>query len=1479
MADTENEQQAETSKFTEQQEPTGNDTQKEAVISQTNQEDEPITLDNKNKQIINRISKAVTRSDKISNKLTRNIRIATNTFKRSKRGQQEVFADLIKEYSANVKEVTEMLSEIHKSDNPEEIIKEIFNRNGNPFVSVTDLTETSEYILNFAKMINTGNIDFTKVGLNTNKQLIRLSSGIKDISVALKNKTNKDNKSSKPVRYSQRKSISSKNNSSTNKEAEEKLKELEKKLNIEIEKVKHIEEANKKAKQDLKDNGHVVKNFTDGAKNITRDVSSTIGASAIPIIKTVAKKAFILGAAANVGASAVGLNKGKQHNALNNVHFDSIHIGSHTINDITMDFTQMYAYGRSINAFMQNRAANRIKKLILNDDMVSHKLLNNLSRTKYARTLRGKLALRSIAQQIILGNTDKTVKMMMLFESKLPRNDRIKFNYEIREIAKNQNNIAKGQDLVKKVIKEPEVKVQEPKKSRGRNRNTKTRNINPKELASRTNKLALSSGYDTSKGYFANRAAYIANSTSFGKYSKCGKIFGAIRKALPLVGVGFLAADVLNYFNTDCRSVIENFKKNPRSFDRTGKILTDSNPNSGTICNIIAKNMEYVRSSWIRNIGLNTALLILSPIGVIMPLTVLGGIATQLIFAWKDRVNLGFSFEDADFTNVWSFISNEELLKYTDNDNAIVVELKGELALTEHNREAIENVGEFENISSSIESDTNSFNGYDFSFYNAVDITTKEGYIQHRQEEQALVILLLSFVTGKIADYSLTLFRDTYSSYLRIKARELGISFDENRVLFQSDDKHYAMDVLRTKYKLGNVYGIRPNLFVGLDSYKVPNKLYKLILKDQSTFFENSNANDFSLLLLDIRVINLVGALWKQQNEYQKLVKFTDMKKDFYNSSNFIRYVLNDYYNVYSGVENGLPPNKIPMIARLNKFSVDNVRTILRHHTLLLLILKIPYIKNRSSNAILYAMDEYLNILRTSFAIFDSVDNFDTIVNEVNEKNENDALYKKYFQMYNNKDNDTILKFNDVISVQLSNKGVDTTTVIADKDVSTISYNQNDIIDSFIKMNAVSELTKSNLNATLKDKESQNDYLSQVNDNKGIKASLLATELFSHGLNRSQVNVLVPRLFRTSYVDPTDVNKHTSLNDSFNNAEEFYKYMSSMLNALFKTGGTRLSNILDQQDEMQLHYTANKFFENIDDIDDRFDNISGAAHRDFNNAIDTASNYVTDTINKDEQGIISAYDNVSGAVKTSGSYDVIYNTLIESGAVSEAGAVGILSNIKAESNANPFAYNMDGTSPSFGIAQWHLDRIDKVADFIVNNATSNEARKFGIQLQQAQRTFKETNMMGKLVAPTNNTIKNEILSLETKYLISEIAGHSSNLATALKGDNYATASMAFTKIFERPANADIQAIKRVEYIKDFVDDKGVVDVDKIQKAIASTSSSESNINNVPKVEAVSTSQSVVNVPQSQQYTVLGTEGLEALFFDKVEDLENLEDYT
>lgn len=165
----------------------------------------------------------------------------------------------------------------------------------------------------------------------------------------------------------------------------------------------------------------------------------------------------------------------------------------------------------------------------------------------------------------------------------------------------------------------------------------------------------------------------------------------------------------------------------------------------------------------------------------------------------------------------------------------------------------------------------------------------------------------------------------------------------------------------------------------------------------------------------------------------------------------------------------------------------------------------------------------------------------------------------------------------------------------------------------------------------------------------------------------------------------------------------------------------------------------------------------------------------------------------------------VWNYLINSGA-SEACAAGIMGNIQAESSFDIAAYNPnDNGSPSAGLCQWHLDRMDKMMEFCANHGGSwstNLTGQLGYLMQELTGSYSYVWSKIKNQSSTDDGVFNATAYFVMQF---EVAGGSGwqdgvpNRNNAVQVARYKNAISIYNE-FTKSSSSASQAVSQTTYM-------------------------------------------------------------------------------
>ena len=998
-----------------------------------------------------------------------------------------------------------------------------------------------------------------------------------------------------------------------------------------------------------------------------------------------------------------------------------------------------------------------------------HYILNALNETSFAKTAKGKNALKTLQKTLEKGNIKASTTIIDNFLTKVSFTEK----YHITKLLSNDDNLValKEQAKFKDNVDKMSDTFQKNHQSEINRRNRKyEKNIN-KELVKDANYKEYSLWKDdlTIKDKVKHT---VSNSVNFGKF----KFLKTATRKIPFVSGGFLAADLINYIKTDCQEVIDNFEENPEQYDTKHLgVLSKGTP----LYTTILSNMRKVKNWWLSELIKNSAELVAGTAGLVFPPALLVTIGLEFAYSKFRDWSLGFDFYDANFEDVFSFVPKKQLIEFIGMKKAL--QIRGDKLLDTELKGTDNTINRINETSDSVPSITFKLSD--------IDITTKEGKKSENIAEKALVLYLTSFMSGM----SFTTIRDNLSNYNSILSSwtydKTKGKYDQIGNIMQckdafindfnttNDDYDKIYDFIQDHY-MYDPTGIDISWLVNPKDLSIPKKVVNEMVNNHSTF---------KALCSCIIVFWSVAQIYNIKSDYRKILDDKEISYPGY----WLRYYLRNSLNI-KGIETGIGADIVPMIKN-NSYKLDSnvAKTNLRQYAISILLTRL-YITKQKADDQLSRIDTIISYLKYAFKTFDNLGNYSKIENKIKENS--DALYEKYFE----KDNKTKFSLSDINLSEsdysnVNNNDIDVSVV--SENYSTIDNLRNDIITNFVESRGFNDVTNDVMSQLFQNKD-EDDYLSTDGDPDGYKADILRYALYENGITKAQADVLVPTLLRTRY-------NGKLVTSSFDNKKEFEQFVVDMLSDFFKNAGTEVLQYKDRnQFEQKIKDVLNSNKEFNYDQSIQVSKVTSGEVPTYTDYQQYSQNWAkTHEISNERYNNFRNDPEVSKIIENrNDDYSSIYKSLRQQG-LSHAGAVGVLANVMAESNGNPFAFNPnDLGKSSYGIVQWRGERQDAVKAYILSKDPS--LKKF-IDLDK--------NAIKNMPKEDINNARKSLLQYQTEYLVKElydksVVSNQKELVNALKGDNPAIATEYFTKYFERPANADAEAEKRKTNIDKFQND-------------------------------------------------------------------------
>lgn len=1010
-------------------------------------------------------------------------------------------------------------------------------------------------------------------------------------------------------------------------------------------------------------------------------------------------------------------------------------------------------------------------------------ILNVLNETSFAKTAKGKNALKTLQKTLEKGNVKASATIIDNFLSKVSFTEK----YHIKKILSNKEGLLKQIELRNKYDKFKnridKIKNTIDEKSSGykeghQSRINKIGGINKKyeeniskELVRDTNYKEYNLWKDDLK--FKDKVKHtVSNSVNFGKF----KFLRAATRKIPIVSGGFLAADIINYIKTDCQEVIDNFEENPEQYDTKHlDVLSKGTP----LYTTILSNMKKVKNWWLSELVKNSAELVVGSAGLVFPPALLVTIGLEFAYSKFRDWSLGFDFYDANFEDVFSFVPKKQLIELIGMKKAL--QIRGDKLLDTELKGTDNTINRINETSDNVPSITFKLSD--------IDITTKEGKKSENIAEKALVLYLTSFMSGM----SFTTIRDNLSNYNSILSSwtydKTKGKYDQIGNIMQckdafindfnttNDDYDKIYDFIQDHY-MYDPTGIDSSWLVNPKDLSIPRKVVNEMVNNHSTF---------KALCSCIIVFWSVAQIYNIKSDYRKILDDKEISYPGY----WLRYYLRNSLNI-KGIETGIGADIVPMIKN-NGYKLDSnvAKTNLRQYAISLLLTKL-YITKQKVDDQLSRIDTIISYLKYAFKTFDNLGNYTKIENKINENS--DALYEKYFE----KDNKTKFSLSDINLSEsdysnVNNNDIDVSVV--SEDYSTVDNLRNDIITNFVESRGFNDVTNDVMSQLFQNKD-EDDYLSTDGDPKGYKADILRYALYENGISKAQADVLVPTLLRTRY-------NGKLVTSSFDDKKEFEQFVVDMLSDFFKNAGTDVLQYKDRnQFEQKIKDVLSKNKEFNYDQSIEVSKVTSGEVPTYTDYQQYSQNWAkTHEISNERYNNFRNDPEVSKVIENrKDDYGDIYKSLRQQG-LSHAGAVGVLANVMSESSGNPFAFNPnDLGKSSYGIVQWRGERQDAVKSYILSKDPS---LKDFIKLDK--------NAIKNMPKEDIKKARKSLLRYQTEYLVKElydksVVSNQKELVNALKGDNPAIATEYFTKYFERPANADAEAEKRKTNIDKFQND-------------------------------------------------------------------------
>ena len=292
-----------------------------------------------------------------------------------------------------------------------------------------------------------------------------------------------------------------------------------------------------------------------------------------------------------------------------------------------------------------------------------HYILNTLSETGFAKTAKGKNALKTLQKVLEKGNIKAATTIIDNFLTKVSFTEK----YHIIKLLSNKENLnaLKEQARFKDNVDKMSDTFKKNHQSDINRINKKyEKNIN-KEFVKDANYKEYSLWKDDLK--FTDKVKHtVSNSVNFGKF----KFLKAATRKIPIVSGGFLAADIINYIKTDCQEVIDNFEENPEQYDTEHLgVLSKGTP----LYTTILSNMKKVKNWWLSELIKNSAELVVGSAGLVFPPALLVTIGLEFAYSKFRDWSLGFDFYDANFEDVFSFVPKKQLIEFIGMKRALQI--------------------------------------------------------------------------------------------------------------------------------------------------------------------------------------------------------------------------------------------------------------------------------------------------------------------------------------------------------------------------------------------------------------------------------------------------------------------------------------------------------------------------------------------------------------------------------------------------------------------------------------------------------------------------------------------------------------------------------------------------------------------------------------------------------------------------------------
>lgn len=1066
------------------------------------------------------------------------------------------------------------------------------------------------------------------------------------------------------------------------------------------------------------------------------------------------------------------------------------------------DTTTLAIQAHSVQSYIQVQQNKLIQHSIKTVGRNHHYILNALNETSFAKTAKGKNALKALQKTLEKGNIKASATIIDNFLTKVSFTEK----YHITKLLSNKENLdalkqqAKFKDNVDKMS---DTFQKNHKSDINEIKNRYVQNIN-KELVEEANYKDYSLWKDDLP--LKDKVKHTAsNSVNFGKF----KFLKAATRKIPIISGGFLAADLINYVKTDCQEIIDNFEENPEQYDTKHLgVLSKGTP----LYTTILSNMKKVKRWWLSELVKNASLLVVGTAGLVFPPALLATIGLELAYSKIRNWSLGFDFYDANFEDVFSFVPKKQLVEFIGMKKAL--QIRGDKLLDTELKGIDNTIDRINETSNNIPTITFKLSD--------IDITTTEGKKSKNIAEKALVLYLTSFMSGM----SFTTIRDNLNNYNSILSSwtydKTKGKYDQIGNIMQckdafindfnttNDDYDKIYDFIQDHY-MYDPTGIDNSWLVNPKDLSIPKKVVNEMVNDHSTF---------KALCSCIIVFWSVAQIYNIKSDYRKILDDKEISYPGY----WLRFYLRNSLNI-KGVETGVSANVVPMIKNKSyKLDPNVAKTNLRQYAISLLLTRL-YITKQKVDDQLSRIDTIISYLKYAFKVFDNLGNYSKIENKIKENS--DALYKKYFE------NNSKAKFS-LSDINLSesdysnvnNNDIDVSVV--SENYSTVDNLRNDVITNFVESRGFNDVTNDVMSQLFQNKN-EDDYLSIDGDPNGYKADILRYALYENGITKAQADVLVPTLLRTRYNGKLVVG-------SFDNRKEFEQFIVDMLSDFFKNAGTEVLQYKDRnQFEQKIKDVLNNNKQFNYDQSIQVSKVTSGEVPTYTDYQQYSQNWAkTHEVSNERYNNFRNDPNVSKVIENrNDDYSSIYKSLRQQG-LSHAGAVGVLANVMAESNGNPFAFNPnDMGKSSYGIVQWRGERQDAVKAYIVSKDPS--LKKF-IDL--------DANAIKEMPKQDIEKARKSLLQYQTEYLVKElydksVVSNQKDLINALKGDNPAVATEYFTKYFERPANADAEAEKRKTNIDKFQNDSIIKKIE---------------VENSPSEQLGNTANEIVktNVDQKQQ---------------------------